>query len=244
MGWVRWTIRIHKWIALIVGLQVLFWMASGLVMTAIPIERVRGEHNIAEQTPVAIDLSAVLPPGQAAQAAGLERVTGASLRHWLGRPVYDFSAPDGPVMVDATTGARLSPISMEQALDAALADYAGDVTARAVAAFEDATWESRRDEPTWRVTLNDEDGTRLYVSQASGQVIARRTDVWRIYDFFWMLHIMDYGDRSHFNHPLVIGTTFIALIMTVSGVVLLFPWVNRMVRQRRAKAQSPDRDAV
>ena len=29
--------QLHKWIALVVGLQVLFWVGGGLVMTAIPI---------------------------------------------------------------------------------------------------------------------------------------------------------------------------------------------------------------
>lgn len=33
----RWATQIHKWLALIVGLQVLGWFAGGLVMTALPI---------------------------------------------------------------------------------------------------------------------------------------------------------------------------------------------------------------
>lgn len=34
----RWAVRTHKCVALIVGLQILFWIAGGLVMSAIPIE--------------------------------------------------------------------------------------------------------------------------------------------------------------------------------------------------------------
>ena len=33
--------RAHRWLGLIVGLQVFVWLAGGLVMTALPIERVR-----------------------------------------------------------------------------------------------------------------------------------------------------------------------------------------------------------
>ena len=41
----RWSIQLHKWIALIVGIQVLGWVLGGLIMTALPIEKVRGEHH-------------------------------------------------------------------------------------------------------------------------------------------------------------------------------------------------------
>ena len=44
----RWTIRVHKWLALIVGIQIILWVTGGVVMSVIPIETVRGEHNIAE----------------------------------------------------------------------------------------------------------------------------------------------------------------------------------------------------
>ncbi|MBX9746689.1 MAG: hypothetical protein K2X34_07290, partial [Hyphomonadaceae bacterium] len=39
---------LHKWLALIVGVQMLFWVSSGLFFAIYPIERVRSEHRIAE----------------------------------------------------------------------------------------------------------------------------------------------------------------------------------------------------
>ena len=49
----RLSLQLHKWIALIVAIQVLGWVAGGLIMTAIPIEQVRGEQHIG---------AAALPP--------------------------------------------------------------------------------------------------------------------------------------------------------------------------------------
>jgi uncharacterized membrane protein YkoI len=229
---IRWLIRLHKWAALIIGLQVLAWVAGGLVMSAIPIERVRGEHNIAEPA-AALDLAGVMAPQDAAARAGI-MPSSAELRPWLGRTIYEFGREgEAALIVDAVSGEVLSPIDEAAAIAAARADYAGEAEIAAVTFFAEPTWESRRDMPTWRVDFADGEGTRLYVSAATGEVVARRNDVWRVYDFFWMLHIMDYDDRSDFNHPLLILASLFALGMSLFGFVLLFPWLGRMIARRR-----------
>ena len=58
-----------------------------------------------------------------------------------------------------------------------------------------------------------------------------RTDNWRLFDFVWMLHIMDYTERSNFNNPLLISFSAAALLFTVSGIVLL--WQRFRPRKRR-----------
>jgi hypothetical protein len=229
---IRWLIKLHKWAALIIGLQVLAWVAGGLVMSAIPIQQVRGEHNIAEQSQT-LDLSGVMTPGDAATIADVSPDT-VELRSWLGRTVYEFGREEGAaLLVDAVSGDILSPIDEDAAIAVARADYDGDPDIEAITFFAEATWESRRDQPTWRVDFADGEGTRLYVSTATGEVIARRNDVWRFYDFFWMLHIMDYGDRSHFNHPLLVLASLFALGMSLFGFILLFPWLGRMMSRKR-----------
>lgn len=57
----RYSTQIHKWVGLVVGLQVLFWVGGGLVMTAIPIEAVRSEHRLKAAAPVALALDQALP---------------------------------------------------------------------------------------------------------------------------------------------------------------------------------------
>jgi len=59
------------------------------------------------------------------------------------------------------------------------------------------------------------------VSPLSGKVVARRSATWRVYDFLWSLHIMDYRDRDDFNNWLVVIAAAVALAMTVSGMVIL-----------------------
>ena len=56
----------------------------------------------------------------------------------------------------------------------------------------------------------------------SGQIITVRSTIWRIFDFFWMLHIMDYEDREDFNNPLLISFSVVAVLFCVSGMIMLF----------------------
>ena len=80
------SIQIHKWVGLVVAIQVLFWVVGGLVMTAIPIERVHGDEHVAQATAPAIAPETVLPFAEVAKKAGFP-VAKAQLR----------GTPNGPV---------------------------------------------------------------------------------------------------------------------------------------------------
>ena len=45
--------------------------------------------------------------------------------------------------------------------------------------------------------------------------------MWRFYDFFWMLHIMDYRGRDNFNNPLLRAFALTGLAFALSGVTLV-----------------------
>ena len=62
MGAVRSRLRRwHVWLGWLVGLPMLFWTVSGLVMVAKPIEEVRGEHLIAAPKPINLSGPLVAP---------------------------------------------------------------------------------------------------------------------------------------------------------------------------------------
>ena len=46
--------------------------------------------------------------------------------------------------------------------------------------------------PLYRVDFDDWIHTSFYLDPVSGEVRSVRSDIWRVFDFFWMLHIMDY----------------------------------------------------
>jgi hypothetical protein len=46
--------KVHRWLALLIGAQVIVWFTSGLIMSLLPIDTVHGDHRIdrnAESTP-------------------------------------------------------------------------------------------------------------------------------------------------------------------------------------------------
>ena len=85
----------------------------------------------------------------------------------------------------------------------------------------------------WRVDFDDSRHTTVYVSPQSGKVVGRRNTIWRVYDFFWMLHIMDYSARDNFNNPLVVTCAVIAWFLATRGIWLVVVWLKRKSRRKK-----------
>jgi hypothetical protein len=230
MSKTRFFRKFHKWFGLVVGIQVLVWATGGFVMSYFPIEKVRGEHNInnfQEKPLTRADVSYPLENILAMQD-GRPGVLKVTIKRSLGRPVYEILTEDGTsTMIDANSGEVLSPLSKEMALAYAKRDFAGQGSPVSVELLSETNLEFRKEVPVWRIDFDDKEQTHLYVSPRNGEIVARRNSTWRLYDFFWMLHIMDYKNRVDFNHPLLIGAAVIAIILVLSGIILLFKTFNK-----------------
>ena len=229
--------KIHKWLALLMAIQILFWFVSGLFFAIAPIEQVRSEHMKAAAPPAPISMGVA--------AAGLQRISGAApgerieIRTMLARPVALVSPHEGrPRLYDLTSGRQVSPVPSALAVQIAEADYVGNRRAARVSLVTEESPEYRAALPAWRVDFDDDANRALYVAQDTGVVTARRSTLWRVFDFLWGLHIMDFKNHEDFNTPLLIGATALALVMIVAGIIL-FPsrlgynaWKRRRRRRR------------
>ena len=223
----------HQGIGLLIGIQVFLWISGGFVMSAIPLGKVRGEDRIRNQDSQPFNLQEnFVSPVSIVQKEGWTELDSAELATWQGRPVYRLSHGKKFLLADATDGTLLSPISDQQAREVALADYSGPGAVAKVTSQTEMESEIRgRDLPLWRVEFDDTRRTTIYVSPQTGNVVARRNNIWRVYDFFWMLHIMDYSTRDNFNHPLLIASAVTAWLLATSGIWLVVTWLQR--RRRR-----------
>ncbi|MDO8297240.1 MAG: PepSY domain-containing protein [Caulobacter sp.] len=220
----RWSIQLHKWIALIVGIQVLFWVAGGVVMTAIPIERVRSEHHVADTRPSALAIDAAMPVAEVARRAGLRPVE-AQLKTTPRGPVWSLKPASGdPVVLSANTGRPMEAMAAADVQVLAQRAYKGDGKAVSATLLAKAPQETGKTGPLWRVDFDDAEGTSFYLSPQTGEVVSRRSNVWRFYDFFWRLHIMDLEKGENFNHPLIIAAGVLTLSIVVTGFILL--WIR------------------
>jgi hypothetical protein len=219
----------HQGVGLLIGIQVLLWISGGFVMSAFPLAKVRGEDWAAEKEIQSLNFEdEILSPLTVAQSVGWSSLDRAELVIWQGQPVFRLSHGMETVLAKAGTGVLLSPLTEKWARVIAEADYTGPGAVVSVTRQTEPESEIRgRDLPLWRVAFDDSRSTTIYVSPQSGNVVARRNNIWRVYDFFWMLHIMDYSSRDDFNHPLLIGSAVVAWLLATSGIWLVVTWLKR-----------------
>lgn len=214
-----WMRKLHRWVGLLIGLQLVLWMASGLVMSLLDHDRVQG-HVHRAHAKVEREWPVGLRAPMQVVAAAPSPVHSVSARWLLDRPVYELSDGKTVWLVDAADG---GDIAIDAALATALAsaDYVGDGHAGQPRKLASTLEVRGHDGPLWRVDFSDADETTVYVSAWNGDVLAHRNRTWRLFDFFWMLHIMDYTGRQDFNNPLVVTAAVGGLWLALTGLWLL-----------------------
>ncbi len=238
--------KIHRFAALIIGTQILLWTVSGVYFAIIPIDEIRGSHLA---TPAvgfeSAKLTAFATPGFAINkfmtANPAAEITGVSLRQLRGRDVYYLNTKiDGTEsnrLVDSRTGEPLEMIKQREA--ELLASQAAKFTAKItnvefIEAVESDSEFKGRLLPMYKVSYDHSSNVSLYIDSWTGELVATRTTFWRAFDFLWMLHIMDYDERSDFNNNLLRIFAISALLFVISGFAL---WVlsSQWLRKRRTK---------
>ena len=163
------------------------------------------------------------------------------VRRLLGRPVALLRTGEGrPTLYDLVDGRRLSPIPMGLAAQIAEADHVGHPDAARVTLITEETTEYRAALPAWRVDFEDGEGRAIYVAADTGQVTARRSTLWRTYDFLWGLHIMDWRGHEDFNSWLLVIATLLSLVVIVSGIVMLPSRLGFTAWLRRRASRASD----
>lgn len=228
----------HRWLALIVGAQLLAWSLGGLMFALLDIDEVHGDLDRVRRSPSSIAAD-VVPI--AAVLRHEPTATSALLAERRGRLAWQLVLDGRIAVFDARTGARLPDVDAEEAGRIALADTRqarGVVTAELFTA--DAPIEYREKPlPAWRVVLDHDRAVHVYVHAVTGEVTARRNGTWRLFDFFWMLHVMDYSGREDFQHPLLIAFASLAVLTSASGLGLWALRLTRRMRRRPTSASSP-----
>jgi hypothetical protein len=218
--------RLHNILGLLVGGQVLLWIASGFFFTIFPIEQVRGEH-----------LRAAAPAALALPEAGfapLADVMGAEvkavrLKPFLNGAAYETETPEGKALFDAATGAPLSPLSEGLARQVAETGWAGEGALAALTLIDTAPREAGRGHgrAMWRADFDGHDTATFWIDPQTGDIAAVRTGLWRTYDLFWGLHIMDWTNRETFTSWWMKFAAFLSLVLTLAGIWLVIVRVRR-----------------
>ena len=81
-----------------------------------------------------------------------------------------------------------------------------------------------RDLPLYKIESSDENSENInvYVDPYSAKIVAIRSNQWRIWDFMWGIHIMDWNERDNIGNIFLKVFSILALLSALSGIYLFF----------------------
>ncbi|RMF76812.1 MAG: peptidase M4, partial [Acidobacteria bacterium] len=212
------------------------WSGGGFLFSVLDIHAVRGEDASRGVVGRPLD-GAILRTAGLATAEESGAPASATLIDRGAGPRWELRDSAGGLLavLDARTGAPAGLLDADRAARIAAADFRKPPAVASVELVEtDPPLEYRgRPLPAWRVAFADARRTHVYVDARTGAIAARRNRLWRVFDFFWMLHTMDYRGRDDFNNPLLTAFSVLALATSAAGIAL---WGWRLAAHRRSRA--------
>jgi PepSY-associated transmembrane protein len=232
----------HRYLGVAVGVLMLMWFVSGIVMMYVGFPRGLGKERLSALTPIAWEgccrIDAMFRDNDVFERAEVENLAGG--------PVLRLRRPPLPEQViDLRTGeAKEIDFDVAQAIarEAAPRLAGGDAPIAAADEIEDDQWtvgRYRADRPLFRFAFADPAATTLYVSGANGRILLRTTASQRFWN--WL------GAIPHWIYPtvlrrdgllwsrIVIWTSILGVFLTVFGLCL------GIVQLKRSKRLSPYR---
>jgi hypothetical protein len=226
-----------------IGVQFLLWTVGGLYFSWTNIEEIRGEHLRHGEHGLNFE-GETAPPSIAMKRVSEEThartIQAVSLSQVLGEPYYkiDFEDSDGKqstVMADAFTGELREPFTEKEAVKIAAAEMSkpSEVVSTELLTESDVGGHHEyRDKPlpAYAITYSRPSDTIVYVSKHAGRVESVRTNAWRVFDFFWLFHTLDFYGRDNINNYVLRAFSVLGLVTIFSGYLLFFitsPWLRK-----------------
>tara|TARA_B100000945_G_C20300122_1_gene557609 strand:- start:195 stop:791 length:597 start_codon:yes stop_codon:yes gene_type:complete len=197
----------------------LLWTISGIYFAFNKIELVRGEQYIIEDNPSALDIESLNISSNTKGIEVFKRLNqwivkvemnaGFKYQDLLGNEVYELSPNQAIEVVKLKT--TLSPIDVIKINESsARSEFRG------------------RSLPIYKIKTNSSDDSNVYVDVMSGKIVAIRSDSWRVWDFLWGAHIIDYRERDNINNILLKIFSILALLSSLSGIALFFNTIKKL----------------
>ena len=78
--------------------------------------------------------------------------------------------------------------------------------------------------PLYKIEAINEESEEInvYLDPYSKEVVAIRSNQWRIWDFMWGIHIMDWNERDNIGNIFLKVFSILALLSALSGIYLFF----------------------
>lgn len=222
---------LHRWLGVIFCLFFAIWFATGIVMHFVHFPSLTETERIAGLAPLDLS-SAQRGPVEAVSASKLKGVSRVRLLARSDGLVYVLQGSGGVAALHAND---LSPanVAKEELATAIAADHARQrgldtAAARFVDRLDVDQWTviggAERHRPLYRVALNDETGTELYVSATTGEVLRDTTRSQRGWNYVGTVLHLIYPTALRKDYALwdtsVWAFSLAALVTAVLGATL------------------------
>ncbi|MCW8109917.1 2Fe-2S iron-sulfur cluster-binding protein [Alteromonas ponticola] len=221
----------HKWVSLLVMVQMFIWLGSGLYFNLMDHHKAGG-HTYRAHHPVMTSDRSFIP---LAQLPHSDPIKGVGVIYLLNEPYYRISSVE-PLyphwegqyqLFHAVTG---EPVSIDQDFAArlAMASYSGPGAVSSASKLSPPISDLPKERnPVWQVNFSDDVNTSVYLRQQSGQIVAHVDDHRRLRDLLFMLHFMDYANEGSFNNIQIIILAMLTLWLALTG----FIWTVNLFRE-------------
>ena len=222
------TRKWHRYLGLLLGIQFLLWTIGGLYFSWTNIDEIRGD-NLKNETRKLTSLSDFISPSiflpKLLKDSG--SLLSLKLTTVLNEPYYEvvylFNDDKKVRLIHATSGSLRNVLTKEEAVLLAMEklNVKANVTKIEFLTETGSHHEYRgRPLPAYAVSFDAPANTTIYVSEAYANVQTFRSNKWRVFDFLWMLHTMDYQERDNFNNWLLRAFSIFGIFTILSGFSL------------------------
>lgn len=232
----------HRYLGLLLGIQFLLWTIGGLYFSWNDIDEVHGDFQMKRVPLLSSDVQLVSPSMILDSIKKIHRIdslVSIQLIDILGKPVYQVRCISAlhdmqthtdhhdlmNHLADAQTGQLRPPLEEQEAVAVAKRHFVDEAKVIKVEKIDSihSHHEYRSGElPAYAVSFEHPSKTTVYVATELGTVQKFRNDKWRVFDFLWMLHTMDYEGRDNFGNILLRAFSVFGLITVLSGFLLYF----------------------
>ena len=207
--------KVHKYLSFFISLQLLLWTVSGIYFAFNKIELVRGEQyrKQVEQSINLGDFDFEIP-----------NTTDVSIQKRLGENIAVIKV-DGTTKYLNRSGESISKLTESEAMNLVISNTTlSPVLVEEIVNERSGSEYRGRSLPIYKVEskTNKDLDINVYLNVYSGEVLAIRSNQWRIWDLMWGLHIMDWKERDNISNILLKIFSILALVSSVTGVMLFF----------------------
>jgi hypothetical protein len=207
--------KVHKYLSFFISLQLLLWTVSGIYFAFNKIELVRGEQY-RKQVEQSIDLGDF--------DFEIPNTTDVSIQERLGENIAVIKV-DGTTKYLNRSGESISKLTESEAMNLVISNTTlSPVLVEEIVNERSGSEYRGRSLPIYKVEskTNKDLDINVYLNVYSGEVLAIRSNQWRIWDLMWGLHIMDWKERDNISNILLKIFSILALVSSVTGVMLFF----------------------